>query len=89
MLGIAEARVIDKIIAEVDSGVVLSSDIETRLNDLQTQAELRGNTIEMTDFTIRVKNLPHHTVYGDKDDILRAMLIAHFEELIRDEVKLL
>ena len=49
LLGIAEARVIDKIVAEVDSGVVLSSDIETRLNDLQTQAELRGNTIEMTD----------------------------------------
>ena len=49
LLGIAEARVIDKIVAVVDSGVVLSSDIETRLNDLQTQAELRGNTIEMTD----------------------------------------
>ena len=40
---------IDKIVAVVDSGVVLSSDIETRLNDLQTQAESRGNTIEMTD----------------------------------------
>ncbi len=49
LLGIAEARVIDKIVAVVDSGVVLSSDIETRLNDLQTQAETRGNTIEMTD----------------------------------------
>lgn len=49
LLGIAEARVIDKIVAVVDSGVVLSSDIETRLNDLQTQAEARGNTIEMTD----------------------------------------
>lgn len=49
LLGIAEARVIDKIVAVVDSGVVLSSDIETRLNDLQTQAETRGNTIEITD----------------------------------------
>ena len=49
LLGVAEARVIDKIVAVVDSGVVLSSDIETRLNDLQTQAETRGNTIEMTD----------------------------------------
>ncbi|MEE2820652.1 MAG: peptidylprolyl isomerase [Pseudomonadota bacterium] len=49
LLGITEARVIDKIIAVVDSGVVLSSDIETRLNDLQTQAESRGDTIEMTD----------------------------------------
>ena len=49
LLGIAEARVIDKIVAVVDSGVVLSSDIQTRLNDLHTQAESRGNTIEMTD----------------------------------------
>lgn len=49
LLGITEARVIDKIVAVVDSGVVLSSDIETRLNDLQTQAKVRGNTIEMTD----------------------------------------
>lgn len=49
LLEIAEARVIDKIVAVVDSGVVLSSDIETRLNDLQTQAETRGNTIEITD----------------------------------------
>ena len=49
LLGIAEARVIDKIVAVVDSGVVLSSDIETRLNDLQTQAETRDNTVEITD----------------------------------------
>ena len=49
LLGIAEARVIDKIVAVVDSGVVLSSDIEIRLNELQTQAEARGNSIEMTD----------------------------------------
>ena len=49
LLEIAEAGVIDKIVAVVDSGVVLSSDIEKRLNDLQTQAEARGNTIEMTD----------------------------------------
>lgn len=43
----------------------------------------------MIDFTIRVKNLPHHTLYDDKDDVLRAMLTAHFEELIKDEMKLL
>ncbi|MEL0322281.1 MAG: peptidylprolyl isomerase, partial [Gammaproteobacteria bacterium] len=45
----AEARVIDKIVAVVDSGVVLSSDVETRLNDLKTQAESRGNAIEIND----------------------------------------
>ncbi|NCW09638.1 MAG: hypothetical protein EBW40_07815 [Gammaproteobacteria bacterium] len=40
---------IDKIVAVVDSGVVLSSDVETRLNDLKTQAESRGNAIEIND----------------------------------------
>ena len=49
LFGIAEARVIDKIVAVVDSGVVLLSDVETRLNDLKTQAESRGNTIEIND----------------------------------------
>ena len=49
ILGVAEARVIDKIVAVVDSGVVLASDIETRLNDLKTQAESRGNAIEIND----------------------------------------
>ena len=49
LLGTAEARVIDKIVAVVDSGVVLSSDVETRLNDLKTQAESRGNAIEIND----------------------------------------
>ena len=49
LLGTAEARVIDKIVAVVDSGVVLSSDVERRLNDLKTQAESRGNAIEIND----------------------------------------
>lgn len=35
-------------------------------------------TIQMTDFTVRVQNLPHNLMYGNKDDILRAMLTAHF-----------
>ncbi len=48
LVGIAEPRVIDKIVAVVDSGVVLSSDIETRLYDLQTQAESRSTTVEIT-----------------------------------------
>ena len=36
LIGIANARVIDKIVAVVDSGVVFASDVETRLNDLKT-----------------------------------------------------
>jgi len=49
LLGTAEARVIDKIVAVVDTGIVLSSDVETRLNDLKTQAESRGNAIEINE----------------------------------------
>ncbi|MCH1501692.1 MAG: peptidylprolyl isomerase [Litoricolaceae bacterium] len=49
LIGIADARVIDKIVAVVDSGVVLASDVETRLNDLKTQAESRGNAVEIND----------------------------------------
>lgn len=49
LIGIANARVIDKIVAIVDSGVVLASDVETRLNDLKTQAESRGNAVEIND----------------------------------------
>jgi len=49
LIGIANARVIDRIVAVVDSGVVLASDVETRLTDLKTQAESRGNAIEIND----------------------------------------
>ena len=49
LLGTVEAQIIDKIIAVVDSGVILSSDVKTRLNDLKTQAESRGNAMEVND----------------------------------------
>jgi peptidyl-prolyl cis-trans isomerase SurA len=49
LLGVASSRVIDKIVAVVDSRVVLASDVETRLNDLKSQAESRGNAIEIND----------------------------------------
>jgi len=44
-------------------------------------------TIQMTDFTIRVKNLPHHKFYGDNDEALKAVLMTHFSEVIKDELK--
>ena len=49
LLATVEAQIIDKIIAVVDSGVILSSDVKTRLNDLTIQAESRGNEIEVND----------------------------------------
>lgn len=44
-------------------------------------------TIQMTDFTIRVRNLPHHLMYDDKDDVLRAILMQHFQQIIKDEIE--
>lgn len=43
------AAVLDRIVAVVDSGVVLESDVERRLNDLKAQADARGNAIEISD----------------------------------------
>ncbi len=45
----ASATVLDRIVAVVDSGVVLDSDIQTRINDLVVQANDRGTAIEVTD----------------------------------------
>jgi len=45
----------------------------------------KDDTIEMTDFTIRVKPMPHDAKYGDTDATLRAFLMAHFEAIIKDE----
>lgn len=49
--------------------------------------KFQQETVEMTDFSIRVKNLPHHAYYGDNDNVMRAILTAHFEEIIKDELK--
>ena len=46
---IAAASVLDRIVAVVDSGVVLQSDIEQRINDLSTQAASRGDRLEVTE----------------------------------------
>jgi len=40
--------------------------------------QFRNDTLEMTDFAIRVKRIPHDKKYGDDDEILRAFLTAHF-----------
>ena len=45
----AQASVLDRIVAVVDSGVVLESDVERRLNDLKAQADARGNSIEISE----------------------------------------
>jgi len=39
----------------------------------------------MSDFALRVKNLPPDSEYGDREDILKAHLWNHFQELLAKE----
>ena len=48
LVGAADALVFDKIIAVVDSGAVLASDVETRLGNIKAQAEARGTNVEVS-----------------------------------------
>jgi len=36
----------------------------------------------MSDFTIRVKNLPSNIEYGDREEIMKAHLWEHFTKLL-------
>lgn len=47
----------------------------------------KDHAIEMSDFTIRVKNIPHHDQYGKDDEILRGHLMEHFQKIIQDQVR--
>lgn len=47
--------------------------------------EYNKQTIKMSDFTIRVKNLPSDAEFGGKKEILKAELWAHFEQLLVKE----
>jgi len=49
--------------------------------------QFKDSVIDMADFTIRVKKIPHHKQYGESDDILRGLLIEHFEKVIRDKME--
>lgn len=48
-VSMAQASVLDRIVAVVDSGVVLQSDVDQRLDDLVAQAKSRGDRIEITE----------------------------------------
>ena len=49
LLATTDAMVIDKIVAVVDSGAVLASDVETRLDNIKAQAEARGTSVEVSE----------------------------------------
>jgi len=38
----------------------------------------------MNDFSIRVKGMPYDTEFDGKDEILRAYIMHHFSEVIKD-----
>ena len=46
--------------------------------------EFKDTTIEMTDFSMSVDNLPLDDQYGDKEEVLKAYLTNHYEEVLRD-----
>ncbi len=46
---VAHASVLDRIVAVVDSGVVLQSDVELRISDLQAQAANRGEVVQVNE----------------------------------------
>ena len=47
--------------------------------------EFRRRTIQMSDFSLRVKNLPNDEEYGDNEHILKAHLWDHFQQLLARE----
>jgi hypothetical protein len=47
--------------------------------------KFKDQTIEMDDFSIRVKNLPKDAHFGGEPDHLKAYLMEHFEGIIKDQ----
>lgn len=46
--------------------------------------QFKDETIEMDDFSLRVKNLPKDSYYGGEPDHLKAYLHEHFEAIVKD-----
>jgi hypothetical protein len=55
---------------------------ENGQNDFVTK--FKDDTIEMDDFSIRVKHLPKDSLYGNEPNHLKAYLMEHFEAIIKD-----
>ena len=51
-------------------------------------SQFKDESIEMNDFSIRVKGMPHDYQYDCEDSILRAHLINHFESVIKDQIEI-
>ena len=46
--------------------------------------QFKDQTIEMTDFSMSISNLPLDDRYGDNEEVLRAYLTSHYEEVLKD-----
>lgn len=50
--------------------------------------QFKDESIEMNDFSIRVKGMPYDYQYDCEDSTLRAYLINHFESVIKDQIEI-
>ena len=60
--------------------------MENSLSKYAVQFE--EESIEMNDFALRMKGMPKDGQFDGKDDILRAFVMHHFSEVIRDQMAL-
>ena len=47
--------------------------------------QFKDETIEMDDFSLRIKNLPKDIHYGNEPEFLKAYLHEHFEAIVKDQ----
>ena len=78
------------LIASIDMLVVISFLIFIQVIESSQKAyakKFKDQTIEMDDFTLRIKNLPVDTDYANDQHQLRGYLMHHFEKVIADQKK--
>lgn len=81
---------IGTLIIVIDLIVILSTVVYSQLlhNSLTIYTnQFKDQTIEMSDFTISLGNLPLEHKYGNNEDVLRVFLIKHFESIVKNEMK--
>ena len=80
------------IVVIVDFGVVIACMIFTWWLEKAQESYVKyfkDRCIEMDDFAIRVKKIPHESKYSSgettyDDDIIRGLLMHHFDKIIKD-----
>lgn len=76
-------------ITEIVVGFLFAMFLQRLIVSQDTYAkEFNANQIAMQDFTIRVRNLPFDVQFGKDPHVLEALLIAHFQGIIRQQFTL-